>query len=153
MAAGPQINNRSLFISNCFYIFAISATSASSAGNSCTPNLHQNRFSDLFGVTRCVSAGVSLSHTAIIISCEAQGEGTALLTDPFKGNTVESEMKVGQEKRPKLKRAAAASALAHRRLAPLGLPPQKYLRPPSESPPFSEAAACDGKTPTEDSTT
>lgn len=42
-----------------------------------------------------------LSRTALIISCEAQGEGTALLADPFIGNTVQSEMKVGQEKKKK----------------------------------------------------
>lgn len=88
------------------------------------PSPHQYKFFDLFRVTPCVSAGVSLSHTALIISCEAQGEGTALLTDPFKGSTVEREMKVGQEKRPKLKRASAASACAHRRLAPPRLPPR-----------------------------
>lgn len=40
-----------------------------------------------------------LSRTALIISCEAQGEGTALLADPFKGNAVQREMKVGQEKK------------------------------------------------------
>lgn len=145
-------NNHSLSTSSCFTFFAISAASPFE-GITALVVPAPVRIFRLVQSHTVVFLREFLSHTALIISCAAQGEGRALLTDPFKGNTVERQMKVGQEKRAKLKRAAAASAFARRRLAPLRLPPPSISARRQSGRHFPKQPRVTVKTPTEDGAT